>query len=294
MSFQLNKIKKFINIYFELGKVRITFFVAISTSAGYILSKGVIDWQMLLPSLGVFLLACASSAINHYQERVTDGMMNRTKLRPLPSSELDGKEAIIFIVSLIAAGLLILYFFTNLISVGLGVLAVLWYNAFYTPLKKITAMAVVPGALIGSIPPIIGFVSGGGYLFNPEILALALFFFIWQIPHFWLLLILYDKDYERAGFPTLTKLFNREQLLRVTYIWIVALAVSCLLIPFFGLVNNLVINTILITSGLWLILDTRKLLFVQQEKVVFWSVFKEINTYVLIVVLLVSVNRLFY
>jgi heme o synthase len=290
----LDKIKKYINIFSELGKVRITFFVAVSTSAGYILSKGKVDWRMVFPTVGVFLLACASSAINHFQERRTDGLMNRTKSRPLPSGQIKEISAVIFILSLLITGLLILYFFTSLISVGLGILAVLWYNAFYTPLKKVTAMAVVPGALIGSIPPIIGFVSGGGYLFDPEILALALFFFIWQIPHFWLLLILYDKDYERAGFPTLTKLFNRDQLLRITFIWIVALAVSCLLIPFFGLVNNLVINIILISAGLWLILNTRKLLFVHNEKLVFWSVFREINTFVLIVVLLLSVNRLFY
>jgi protoheme IX farnesyltransferase len=290
----LDKIKKYINIFFELGKVRITFFVAVSTSAGYILAKGRLDWQMILPSAGVFLLACGSSAINHYQERRTDELMDRTKMRPLPSGELKEAYAIIFILSLISVGILVLYLFTNLTAVGLGVLAVLWYNAFYTPLKKVTAMAVVPGALIGSIPPTIGFVSGGGNLLDPEILALALFFFIWQIPHFWLLLLLYDKDYEKAGFPTLTKLFSKEQLSRITFIWIVALAASCLLIPFFGLVNNLIINVVLIIAGLWLVWKTRKLLSVHYERVTFRFVFREINTFVLIVVLLLSVNKLFY
>ncbi|MCX6149893.1 MAG: protoheme IX farnesyltransferase [Ignavibacteriales bacterium] len=290
----MNRLKKYINIFIELGKVRITFFVAFSTSAGFILANSRIDLRIFFSSIGVFLLACGSSAINHYQEKRSDGLMDRTKMRPLPSGELKESQAIIFIVSSLATGFIVLYIFTNLTAVGLGVLAVLWYNAFYTPLKKVTALAVVPGALIGSIPPMIGFVSGGGYLFNPEIIALALFFFIWQIPHFWLLLLLYDKDYEKAGFPTLTKLFTTEQLSRITYIWIVALAASCLLIPFFGIVNNLVINIFLVLSGVWLIWKTKSLLVKHSERITFRFAFREINTFVLVVVLVLTVNKLFY
>ena len=249
---------------------------------------------MILPSLGVFILACSSSAINHFQERKTDGIMNRTKTRPLPAGYLKERDAMIFIVFTITAGLLILYIFNGLLAAGLGVFAVLWYNAFYTPLKKITAMAVVPGALIGSIPPVIGFVSGGGNLFDPEIIALALFFFIWQIPHFWLLLLLYEKDYEKAGFPTLTKLFPAEQLSIITFTWIVALAVSCLMIPFFGIVNNRIINILLIVAGIWLVWKTRKLISMQYGRMTFRFAFREINTFVLIVVVLLSVNKLFY
>jgi protoheme IX farnesyltransferase len=290
----MKKFIKYINIFIELGKVRITLFVAVSTSAGYILASGNIAWQMILPSLGVFILACGSSAINHLQESRTDGMMNRTKMRPLPSGSLKERHAIIFIILSVSAGLLLLYLFNGIIAAGLGVIAVLWYNAFYTPLKKITAMAVVPGALIGSIPPMIGYVSGGGNLLNPEIIALALFFFIWQIPHFWLLLLLYEKDYEKAGFPTLTKMFSSEQLCRITFTWIVALAVSCIMIPFFGIVNNPVINILLIALGLWLIWKTRKLISIQYSRMTFRFAFREINTFVLIVVVLLSVNKLFY
>jgi protoheme IX farnesyltransferase len=290
----MKKFIKYINIFIELGKVRITLFVAISTSAGYILASGNIAWQMMLPSLGVFILACSSSAINHFQERKTDGMMNRTKMRPLPSGSLKESYAIIFIIISLAAGLMLLYLFNGIAAAGLGVLAVVWYNAFYTPLKKITAMAVVPGALIGSIPPMIGYVSGGGSLINPEIIALALFFFIWQIPHFWLLLLLYEKDYEKAGFPTLTRLFSADQLSRITFTWIVALAVSCLMIPFFGIVNNAVINILLAASGIWLVWKTRKLISMQYGRMTFRFAFREINTFVLIVVVLLSVNKLFY
>jgi protoheme IX farnesyltransferase len=290
----LNKFKKYINIFFELGKVKITLFVAVSTSAGYILASRNLSWEMILPSLGVFILACGSSAINHFQERKTDGLMNRTKIRPLPAGQIKGSAAIIFIVISVTAGLLVLYIFDGFIAAGLGVLAVLWYNAFYTPLKKVTAMAVVPGALIGSIPPVIGYISGGGSIINPEIIALALFFFIWQIPHFWLLLLLYEKDYEKAGFPTLTRLFPAERLSLITFTWIVALAVSCLLIPFFGIVNNPVINVLLITAGIWLVWKTRKLISMQYGRMTFRFAFREINTFVLIVVVLISVNKLFY
>ena len=222
MNRSFNK-KGIIQILLELGKVRITLFVAVSTSVGFILASGKVTWQMFFVTLGVFLLACGSSALNHYQERNTDALMSRTKLRPIPSGAVTPHAALLIVILLSAAGLVILYFSGGLMVLLLGLLALAWYNAFYTPLKKATALAVVPGALIGSIPPVMGYVAAGGKVMNPEILALALFFFIWQVPHFWLLLMIYAKDYEKAGFPVLTSLFNTKQLTKITFAWIVPL-----------------------------------------------------------------------
>lgn len=287
-----NNNKGIVNILLELGKVRITFFVAVSTSVGYILAVKELSWQMILPALGVFLLACGSSALNHYQERDTDALMNRTKMRPIPSGAIKPKTALSLVVVWSFSGLFLLYLTGGLTAVLLGSLALFWYNAFYTPLKKITAMAVVPGALIGSIPPVIGYVSGGGYMFDPEILVVALFFFIWQVPHFWLLLLIYSKDYEKAGFPVLTNLFSTEQLIRITFIWIVALAVSCMMIPLFGVVHNMIINLLLLFAGIWLVWSSRKLFLRSFEKFTYRLAFREINVYVLVVVILLSINKL--
>ncbi|MGE5431842.1 MAG: protoheme IX farnesyltransferase [Syntrophomonadaceae bacterium] len=292
MNKYLNK-KGIIPILLELGKVRITLFVAVSTSVGFILASGKVNWQLFFVTLGVFLLACGSSAMNHYQERNTDALMSRTKMRPIPSGAIKPSAALMVVILFSAAGLLILYLSGNLTVVVLGLLALAWYNAFYTPLKKVTALAVVPGALIGSIPPVMGYVAAGGMMMNPEILAVALFFFIWQVPHFWLLLMIYEKDYEKAGFPVLTSLFSTRQLTRITFVWIVALAVSCLFIALFGVVKNPVINILLILAGVWLVWDSRKLIIHSFEKMTYRFAFREINIYVLLVVILLSINKLF-
>lgn len=277
----------------DLVKFRITFFVAVSTSAGYILAAGNVSLHMILPTIGVLLVACGSSALNHYQEREFDAKMNRTRMRPIPSGAIKPSTALIIIFTLAISGTLILYFASGLTTAALGILALLWYNALYTPLKRVTAMAVVPGALIGSIPPAIGYTAAGGNLLNPEILAFSLFFFIWQIPHFWLLLLIHGRDYERAGYPVLTQIFSFEQLSRITFIWIVALAASCFLIPLFGIIHNIYLNIILFAAGVWLVFKSRNLLFKYYERITYRFAFREINMYVLIVVVLISLTKIF-
>ena len=174
----------------------------------------------------------------------------------------------------------------------LGLLNLLWYNAIYTPLKKKTALAIIPGSLVGAIPPMIGWVAAGGYVFDPGILMIAFFFFIWQIPHFWLLLLMFNKDYERAGFPTLTKIFNHEQLSRITFVWISATAVSGILIPLYGLTRFPFINAALIISGIWLTFKAGKLITRSATHVEIVPAFRQINVFALIVIILISLDKL--
>lgn len=286
--------KKHIAIILELGKVRITFFVAISTSVGYLFHSGYFDVTMILTVIGVFLLACGSSAINHYQERVSDALMDRTKNRPLPSGRISEGYAMTVSISLVVVGLGIIYFSSNFTALILGVIALIWYNVIYTPLKKKYALAVVPGSVIGALPPMIGWVASGGYVFDMEIIALAFFFFIWQIPHFWLLLLIHGKDYEKAGFPTLTKIFSDSQLGRITFVWIAALSTSCLLIPFFNLSSSLYTVVVMLFLGAWLLLKTRGILSDYLERIIFRNAFMAINLYVLAIVLVISLDKLLF
>ena len=279
----------------ELGKVRITFFVAISTSVGYLLYSGRFDWNMLLIALGVFILACGSSAINHYQERFTDALMERTKGRPIPSGRISGRYALFVSIILVLLGLAVIYLSSNITAASLGVVTLVWYNVIYTPLKKRYALAVVPGSVIGALPPMIGWVAAGGYLFDKEIIALAFFFFIWQIPHFWLLLLIHGKDYDKGGFPTLTKIFSESQLGRITFIWIASLSTSCLLIPFFNLSSSMYAVVIMLILGAWLLLKTRGILLSgYMERIIFRNAFMAINFYVLAIVLVISIDKLLF
>ncbi len=288
----LRSVAKVFSIVSELGKFRITFFVAFSTSVGFILANSNVTFDLLFISLGVFLLASGSSAFNHIQERNFDKMMDRTVNRPLPSGKVSLQTAFIISALFIIAGFALLAIFTNTVSIVLGAIALIWYNIIYTPLKRRSALAVVPGSVIGAIPPMIGWTAAGGYVFDSQILTLALFFFIWQIPHFWLLLLLYSKDYQKAGYPTLSKLFSEIQIRRVTFIWIAALSTTCMLIPVFDLSSSLIITTLLLVLGFWLVFKTKDLLNTSIQRVQFRKAFGNINIYVLLVVVLLMIDRL--
>ncbi|MBI3122778.1 MAG: protoheme IX farnesyltransferase [Ignavibacteriales bacterium] len=288
----LEYLKKYWAIPLELGKVRITSFVSLTTSLGYILFSGKIDLGIILPTFGVFLLASGASCINHLQEQKFDAAMDRTKGRPLPSGRIDSISTLLLGINVLLFGSLILYYSSNIESLMLGWLAVLWYNAFYTPLKRKFALAVVPGALIGAIPPVIGWAAAGGNPLDTKILIVALFFFIWQVPHFWLLLLLHGKDYEQAGFPTLTRLFSSLQVSRITFVWIAALAFSCVLIPLANISTQPFTPVLLFLLALWLIFESRGILNSYLEKVIFRKAFIRINVFVLLVVLLISIDKL--
>lgn len=286
------KLKEYINILFELGKVRITSFVAVSTAIGYIMASGRIDMGLILPTFGVFLLAISSSALNHYQEGDIDALMDRTKNRPIPSGRMSSKNVFYISILFFILSSIVIWLSSNEMAMFIGWVAFIWYNIIYTPLKRKYAFAVVPGSVIGALPPIIGWVAAGGSPLEPQILALAMFFFIWQVPHFWLLLLVYGKDYEQAGLPTLTQIFDNSQLSRITFTWIIGLSTSCFLIPLFGVSNSFVTYSLLLSLGIWLIYSTSKMLFVYYNQTSFRKAFMQINIYVLAVVVILSIDKL--
>ena len=117
-------------------------------------------------------------------------------------------------------------------------------------------LAAVPGGVVGAIPPVIGWVAGGGDPFDPRIASVAFFFFMWQVPHFWLLLIFScGSDYERAGLPSLTRTFSVAQISRITFMWILGTVMASVLIPLFGLVDDPWVIAGFFAAGGWLEVD---------------------------------------
>ena len=285
--------KSSIKIFAEITKLRITIFVTITTMFGFIAATNSINFNLFLPAIGILLLACGSASLNHYQERNSDGLMDRTKNRPIPSGKISAKSVFNISISLILSGSVLLFIGSGILALLLGLLNLIWYNGVYTPLKKITPLAIIPGSLVGAIPPIVGWVAGGGYLFDPQIILISFFFFIWQIPHFWLLLMVLDKDYQKAGFPTLTQIFNQQQLGRITFIWIVATGVTGLLIPLFQISQNEFINYSLFIAALCLAFKSINLLQQTQQTSAFKFAFRSINYFALFVVIIVSIDKLF-
>jgi len=260
---------------------------------GFIAATDSIDSQIILPALGILLLACGSAALNHYQERKTDLLMERTKSRPIPSGKISAAATLQLSVVLVISGTILLFIGSGLFALSLGLLNLIWYNAVYTPLKKVSALAIIPGSLVGAIPPVVGWVAGGGNILDPQIILISFFFFIWQIPHFWLLLMVLDKDYQKAGFPTLTQIFSQHQLGRITFMWIIATGVTGLLLPLFQISHNQFVNYSLFIAALLLAFKSMNLLQWTQETSAFSFAFRSINYFALFVVLVVSIDKLF-
>ena len=280
-------------IFAEITKLRITIFVTVTTMFGFIASTDSINSKIILPALGILLLACGSAALNHYQERKTDVLMERTKNRPIPSGKISAKSTFQLSVALVVLGSILLFIGSGLLALSLGLLNLIWYNAVYTPLKKVSPLAIIPGSLVGAIPPVVGWVAGGGNLLDPQIILISFFFFIWQIPHFWLLLMVLDKDYQKAGFPTLTQIFNQQQLGRITFVWIIATGVTGLLLPLFQISHNQFVNYSLFVAALLLAFKSINLLQQTHETSAFRFAFRSINYFALFVVLVVSIDKLF-
>jgi protoheme IX farnesyltransferase len=203
-------------------------------------------------SLAILSLAFAACALNEAQEHKLDALMERTRRRPIPSGKISPLGAVLWSVGLATVALGALGWLGGWLAVGLGALAVLWYNGIYTPLKRRSSLAPVVGSVIGAIPPAIGWVCAGGVLDGP-ILSLSFFFLIWQVPHFWLLALRMDGDYEQAHFPTFVRAFGKDSVARVTLVWTAATAASALLMPIFGLSVSPFLGLGLAAAGAWLI-----------------------------------------
>jgi protoheme IX farnesyltransferase len=286
---------KWINIFLELTKFRISLFSTLSTFSGFILARRGLSGDMIFPILGVFLLASGSCALNQYQERKNDQLMERTQGRPIPSKKMSPFTALKISIGLLLFGSLLLSVGTHWSALGFGLFAVFWYNGVYTLLKRKSAFAAIPGALVGAIPPVIGWVSGKGYFsLDPQILAVSFFFFIWQVPHFWLLLLRAGRDYERAGLPSLTEIFSSTQLSRMIFIWIFATATACMMIPLFGIVESHAIQGGLSVAAFWLMWKSLRLLTIHRIQFSFQSIFRNINSYAVLVILLITLDHLFH
>lgn len=186
-----------------LIKVRITGLVTLTAMAGYGLAPSPEwGWPFVGVTVGVFLITAGASAVNMYLERRTDALMNRTRTRPLPMKILTPAKALAIggVTSLL--GLLVLLPL-GLLPAGIAALCWILYIVVYTPLKAMTSLNTVVGAIPGALPPLIGWTATGAPL---SMLAFVpfLLMFVWQVPHFLALAWMYRDDYERGGLQMLS------------------------------------------------------------------------------------------
>jgi len=266
-------LKSHFKIIVELGKVRISLPIALSALTGYVMFTGSINSQGWLLALGVFFMSCSSSAINHWQESDIDAQMPRTKNRPIPSGKISRNGAFLVAFGFAAIGSAILILTNPVVALILSWVTLFFYNIVYTPLKRVTAFAVIPGSFVGALPPMIGWAGAGGSLTSEIILLVASFFFIGQIPHFWLLLLMFGDQYKLAGMPSLNQIFSESQLKRITYTWVLTTIASALLVIFFVFTNQIIMFLLLFYT-FYLLSSLSIAVFVQKELVVRPAFFK--------------------
>jgi len=272
--------------------VKITFFVALTTALGFITGSYIMGSDIIYPVIGIFLLACGASALNQVQESDSDILMERTKSRPIPSGLISRRMALFVSIVIIILGSIIILLGSNIECLIVGLVTLFWYNGIYTPLKKITPFAIIPGALVGALPPVAGWVASGADITSPNIWILALYMFLWQIPHFWILVMIYGEDYEKGGYPTLKSKFSSEQLKKITFFWILPTVSVALLIPVSGMLNFNITSFIIFALSVWFIYESYKFLKSPAEKKNLLNTFVRINIYTLVIITSVSIDKL--
>ena len=197
------ELKRKLRDYSQLTKMRLATLVVFSAAMAFMTAPGEVDFvKMGWLVLGGVLVTGSANGFNQVMERELDKLMDRTKSRPLPSVRMGVNEALLVCIITGVVGVFILWYYTNLASAILGLLAILLYTLVYTPMKRKSPIAVFIGAVPGAIPPLLGWIAATGN-FNTAALLLFAIQFLWQFPHFWAIAWVMDDDYKKAGFNLL-------------------------------------------------------------------------------------------
>lgn len=191
-------------MFLELFKARLNALVLLTTMIGFYMgTTGAVDYVLMLHTLlGTCLLAAGAAALNEWLERDYDRLMHRTEDRPLPSGRIQPDQAMMLGGALAGSGLIYLALLVQPLTALLGAATLVCYICIYTPLKRVTPLNTLIGAIPGALPPLMGWTAAHG---EPTIRGWALFaiLFFWQLPHFFAIAWLYREDYARAGFKML-------------------------------------------------------------------------------------------
>lgn len=192
------------NAYLESTKPRVTLLVAFSTMVGFELARhGAFRPGLFLATLcGTLCLAGGASALNMWMESAQDALMNRTCRRPIPSGRLSPLAVLLFGLALTAAGLAVMAAAVNLLACLIGLATTASYLLVYTPLKRVSSLSTIVGAVPGALPPVMGWTAASGRIEAGAVILFAILF-LWQIPHFLAIAWMYREDYVRGGFKVM-------------------------------------------------------------------------------------------
>ena len=245
--------------YWVLTKPRVTQLAVFCAIIGmFLATPGMVPWPVLIGgSIGIWLLAGAAFAVNCLIEQAVDAKMRRTAWRPSATGEITPWQIIIFSCILGAAGMAVLWFYTNPLTMWLTFATFVGYAVIYTWfLKPATPQNIVIGGLSGAMPPALGWVAVTNQL-SAEAWLLVLIIFVWTPPHFWALALYRREDYVQAGLPMLPVTHGeRFTLLNILLYTLILLAASIL--PYvYGMSGLFYLVCALILSGIFVMYAIR-------------------------------------
>ncbi len=242
-----------LQVFLELIKARLTLMVLITATMGFHLAAGAVDWALLFHALfGTGLLAGGAAALNQYLEKNLDAKMPRTASRPIPEGRIEPETVLLMGGALSAAGLVYLAIQVNLLTTVIGAVTLVSYTAVYTPLKQVTPLNTVVGAVPGALPPLMGWTAAGGQITEKGLVLVAILY-LWQLPHFFAIAWIYRDQYAKTGFVMLS--LDDESGKRTSQ---QAVIYAITLIPFsvlpyvFGMTGIIYFIGAIILSGLYL------------------------------------------
>lgn len=222
----IKKNKSQLKAYLDLAKAKLSGLVVATTAAGFVAAGGPISTQLdVLGSVVLGTALCSSSAagLNQIFEKDRDSKMKRTQQRPLVSGALTTSQAITAATLWGISGTGLLYFGTDPITTALGASNIVLYAGLYTYMKRFSIYNTWVGAVVGAVPPVMGWTAAtGGSLIDVEALLLGTTLYLWQMPHFFALSYMHRVDYQRGGFamvPCLEENGEKTANLIVRYAW---------------------------------------------------------------------------
>jgi len=245
----LAAIQQKVQDYQSLVKMRLTLTVVFSSVMAYLIAApGSIEWwPLFVLASGGFLVTAAANVLNQILEKDYDRLMKRTADRPLAADRMKSSEALLAAGFMSVVGISLLALF-NPWTAFFGTMALVTYAFVYTPMKRISPVAVLIGAIPGALPTLIGVVAADGMLTDLALVLFAVQFF-WQFPHFWAIGWLGYEDYDRAGYKLMPSTTKQRAVGKQSFLYALFLLPISLLPLYLG-VSGLVSAIIAISFSL--------------------------------------------
>jgi protoheme IX farnesyltransferase len=261
--------------YFLLMKFTLSFTVVFTCVISYLLAPNIVEYSWLyiiILFVAGLMITGSANAINQAVEKDTDALMKRTGKRPVANGRMSANEAYVFAAIAGIGGILLMYFFFNLNSALLSAFSIFLYAYVYTPLKKVSSIAVLVGAFPGALPCLIGWVAATGLISpfaaihvkgniysNGAGWVLFGIQFLWQFPHFWAIAWLAYKDYAKAGFKLLPSQEGPTKFTALQSVLYTLVMIPVGILPYYFHITGIISLWIVVAANIFLLLQCVRL-----------------------------------